>query len=278
MAKYYINEYEWRLLRCVHGISVGSYVFEPEGGARGSESRLHVWDRIVRWAEFEADEEGNFSTALDAVVRLGFTVPLVSDAARFDYAHHTDLWWREYREITGRKKLNPGDAERIVELEKRLHVGGGRRAPWDLAFITVFGTWFFPSGRTVTLRAKKTGSPIDDIELHVDGELRETFRGLLSPGKPAIPFVIELTRPGIRLVRERLAREPERPLTENQRLVYELLLRSGPLVGSLICHELDLAQSTLTTHLIPELKKRGLIGNRRGAGYFAFPRSKAARQ
>jgi len=59
------------------------------------------------------------------------------------------------------------------------------------------------------------------------------------------------------------------PLTERESLVDSLIRAEGPLSGKEICNKTGIDQSSLTSQVIPILKKRGLR-NRRGVGYF-FP-------
>ncbi len=63
------------------------------------------------------------------------------------------------------------------------------------------------------------------------------------------------------------------PLTDSERRVLELIKGApdgimGPqIVAALSKEGFNLAQSTLTRHIIPKLKARG-VENRRGAGYY----------
>jgi biotin operon repressor len=54
--------------------------------------------------------------------------------------------------------------------------------------------------------------------------------------------------------------KPEAPpvLTEQQRAVYDLIVRDGPLSGKEIAHRLVVSESTVTTHYIPALKLHGI--------------------
>lgn len=59
------------------------------------------------------------------------------------------------------------------------------------------------------------------------------------------------------------------PLTEAQERVFQVIVAEGPIQGSDICQRTGDEQSTLTSHIIPALKKRRGVKNKRGAGYYA---------
>jgi len=59
------------------------------------------------------------------------------------------------------------------------------------------------------------------------------------------------------------------PLTEAQERVFQVIVAEGPIQGSDICKRTGDEQSTLTSHIIPALKKLRGVKNKRGAGYYA---------
>lgn len=61
---------------------------------------------------------------------------------------------------------------------------------------------------------------------------------------------------------------PNEPLTELQQEVFELIQNEGPIMGTAITRRLDIAQSTLTSHIIPVLKRLRNVRNKYGAGYY----------
>ncbi len=62
------------------------------------------------------------------------------------------------------------------------------------------------------------------------------------------------------------------PLTEREQQIADLIWEKGPLSGKEICNQMGIDQSSLTSQVIPVLKKpeNGGLKNRRGVGYF-FP-------
>ena len=60
------------------------------------------------------------------------------------------------------------------------------------------------------------------------------------------------------------------PLSDREAEVFRLIHDSGSLIGKEVSDRLGIGQSTLTAHIIPALKKRKLVGNRRGTGYFSL--------
>lgn len=59
------------------------------------------------------------------------------------------------------------------------------------------------------------------------------------------------------------------PLTKRAELVYREIVKDGPLKGPEIIRRTGIDQSTLTSEVIPELKRLRGILNKRGAGYYS---------
>ncbi len=57
------------------------------------------------------------------------------------------------------------------------------------------------------------------------------------------------------------------PLSEREQQVADLIRKKGPLLGKEICNATGIEQSTLTSQVVPNLKKHGLK-NRRNVGYY----------
>lgn len=62
---------------------------------------------------------------------------------------------------------------------------------------------------------------------------------------------------------------PEEPLTGRAEEVYQHIIKSGPLTGKEITGLTGIDQSTLTSIVIPELKRLRGVKNKRGAGYYS---------
>jgi ATP/maltotriose-dependent transcriptional regulator MalT len=59
-----------------------------------------------------------------------------------------------------------------------------------------------------------------------------------------------------------------RILTYNEQVVLELIDKDGPLSGKELCNACDIDESTIRTHIIPNLKTKFPIKNRRTVGYY----------
>ncbi|MBN2577637.1 MAG: hypothetical protein JXB10_01420 [Pirellulales bacterium] len=57
------------------------------------------------------------------------------------------------------------------------------------------------------------------------------------------------------------------PLSEREQQVADLIRKKGPMIGKEICNTTGIDQSTLTSQIVPNLKKHGLK-NRRSVGYY----------
>ncbi len=64
-------------------------------------------------------------------------------------------------------------------------------------------------------------------------------------------------------------RQRKEPLSDTEEKVYRLICERGPIQGDEICRETGMEQSTLTSHIIPALKAKRGVRNKRGAGYYA---------
>jgi hypothetical protein len=59
-------------------------------------------------------------------------------------------------------------------------------------------------------------------------------------------------------------------LSKRAEAVYRIIVQDGPITGREICAITRIDQSTLTSHIIPELKElRGVTNDRNGAGYYS---------
>jgi|GEM_PF-4858039 len=60
--------------------------------------------------------------------------------------------------------------------------------------------------------------------------------------------------------------QKEKPLTETQKQVLELIREAGPIMGKQICQRIGGNGSSLRTHIIPALKPHGVRSS--GTGYY----------
>lgn len=58
------------------------------------------------------------------------------------------------------------------------------------------------------------------------------------------------------------------PLTDTEQAVFDVIRSKGPITGKKICNTVGTDQGTLTSRIIPVLKKRYGVKNKRGAGYY----------
>lgn len=64
----------------------------------------------------------------------------------------------------------------------------------------------------------------------------------------------------------------DEPLTDTEQRVFDAIIAAdGPIMGTAICQKTGIEQSTLTGHIIPVLKAKRGVRNRRGAGYYLPP-------
>jgi biotin operon repressor len=69
--------------------------------------------------------------------------------------------------------------------------------------------------------------------------------------------------------------EATTPLSEREQQVYDLLKQQNgnPLSGKEICQKLDISQSVLTSHIIPNLERLRNVKSRPNVGYYIPPES-----
>jgi hypothetical protein len=104
--------------------------------------------------------------------------------------------------------------------------------------------------------ASRTGETVADVlELGVI----EFAKALASKPKPAGP------KTAAEIIAELVP-----PLTDNGAAVFAKIHDHGPKTGKELVNLGLPDQSTLTKTIIPELKKRKLVANRKGAGYFSL--------
>lgn len=86
--------------------------------------------------------------------------------------------------------------------------------------------------------------------------------------KPWVRHVDHLLATDIPPVGQRDVDDDE-PLTDTQQEVYDVITKDGPIIGKRICNAVGIPNlSTLTKDIIPVLKKRRGVKNKRGCGYY----------
>jgi len=195
----------------------------------------------VKWTEHPWRTYSQFVEPLEALL------PLLTDKHRDELARAN-----EYRPVTVGSRAYPSFVEGIETYATMIYgravkyAGGGIAALHKMA---------------------EARSEIPHLNAREFAHRWDTINAEVSALPPIDVERLRLERRAERY-RYRSGQRPDsEPLTDAQQQVWDFVKSNGPVTGKEIVAEGLAEQSTLTRHIIPILKLRGLK-NRRGAGYY----------
>jgi hypothetical protein len=118
------------------------------------------------------------------------------------------------------------------------------------------------------------GNEIDHIENGNDSDPFRWIRESIHDAAKQVPIELIRTAEYVGELLDLIEKPASLPLSEREQEVYNYLCNNSPATGKHICNELAIEQSTLTRHIIPELKRKRGVSNEPGAGYYV-PRGNA---
>ena len=128
------------------------------------------------------------------------------------------------------------------------------KAPWRIGPQVICGRADLEELCRFLIGLKAVKDPIrvnwSEVDKQAD-EMRALLNGLLAKGLPKSSNIDSSL------------------LTDTERKVLDLISVNGPIIGKTICSTLGCEQSTLTSHIIPSLKRQGFqIEKRPSVGYY----------